>query len=890
MTHTVPRRPGRQVVASALLGRDDEVARLIALLPSPDTRLVTLTGPVGVGKSRLASSVVASLEGMLPVAVVDLAGTPARELAADAVVRALPGGPGLATSPGEALWERLGGQRVVLVLDDVDEVPDVAALVADLLEIYPAATVLAVGLRPLGLPGEQRLRLGPLPVRAPDATGPAGATGAAGTGGVDVPAGEGVGADHARAGGVDVPAGEGDVADLLDDEPAVALFVARALLADPRFVLDPPTVHAVRRICADVGGLPLAIELAATRVATLPPRLIADQIALLGPAALSRDDLGDGGTREVQDGLDAREGLGDSADRDHVIGASARHGGMTAALTWTTSMLGGQTDEVLRRLSVFHTPFTLGSAQEVCGDGLRGAELLDRLSDLVDVHLLDMRLDDDEPRFRMSPLVRRFAHDQLLESGEEASARAAHAALFQARCRRPGGVPPAQWADVAAALDYSVHTGRSDTALSAAVAEAAVLAGSPGATAELLPLVEQIMAEDGEADPAVRARALLWAAMSSPRDGAHMAAFGAVTAQRLATATSLARESGDDAALLEALDLTVRSIPVTFDVPGGVAAAAEGLALARRSGDETALARFETWSALATLQTGDVAAGTALAVSGLRHAVDVGEPAVVVQAALLLHRLPPEARAALPVTVPDLDELLDVCTEHGLRGPAMLVLGAVAREKLREGDPRAATDAVARHLVLAADSHRTEPLASIPPMALLVVCAARLGAIDDAVAVRAGIGPLESLLPAVLPPDLQAVYAATVAELPPVADAAPDAAPLTVVAANRAAQATARRLAAQAMPTAPAGPAAVDLPPGPAYGDADREPTSLTPRELEVLEEMARGLRNREIADRLGMSTKTAMHHTVAIYRKLGVRGRAEAVALAVRTGLVDPH
>jgi predicted ATPase/DNA-binding SARP family transcriptional activator len=214
---------------STLVGRAGDVRAVLGGLAA--ARLVTLTGPGGVGKTRLALAVAGELAA--EVVVVELAGldrTRAIEVA-DVVAAALDVRDG-ADDPGERIGAAVRDRGLVLLLDNCEQVVEpVAALVERLLRAAPDLRVLTTSREPVGVPGEVLVEVPPLPL--PPDPGP----------------------------GPDVAA--------LADVPSVALFVARARAAAPGFALDPGTAPAVAAICRRLDGLPLALELAAGRVRAL---------------------------------------------------------------------------------------------------------------------------------------------------------------------------------------------------------------------------------------------------------------------------------------------------------------------------------------------------------------------------------------------------------------------------------------------------------------------------------------------------------------------------------------------------------------------------------------------------------------------------------------------
>ncbi|MFU8874643.1 AfsR/SARP family transcriptional regulator [Micromonospora sp. SL4-19] len=231
---------------SSVIGRQDDVHRVLDRLR--EARVVTLTGPGGVGKTTLALEAVRHVDDALAdrVHLVRLAALPSGTDLPEAVAGQLgvaAGGPGPAATAALVAW--LGADRALLVVDNCEHVIDEAAeLVEQLVEACPALTVLTTSREALAVPGETQLAVAPL----------------------------------------GVPEGVADVA-RLGDSPAVALFVDRARAVRPGFVLDGATAPVVADICRQLDGMPLAIELAAARVKALPPVEIAarlhDRFALL---------------------------------------------------------------------------------------------------------------------------------------------------------------------------------------------------------------------------------------------------------------------------------------------------------------------------------------------------------------------------------------------------------------------------------------------------------------------------------------------------------------------------------------------------------------------------------------------------------------------------------
>jgi predicted ATPase/transcriptional regulator with XRE-family HTH domain len=226
---------------TTLIGRDQEITRISAILREPRVRMLTLTGPGGVGKTRLALAVRQAVESRFPD------GAPAVLLATvdrpDRIPSAIGTAIGLITGDGEAGWRvveaSLRERHSLLVLDNLEHLPGAERPISRLLQACPRLTILTTSRTPLAIRGEQEWTVRPLSVGAPNGHAPS---------------------EQPSPG------------------PAVELFIERARAIDPYFQPQPDDLTSIARICARLDGLPLAIELAAARIRLLTPAALLERL------------------------------------------------------------------------------------------------------------------------------------------------------------------------------------------------------------------------------------------------------------------------------------------------------------------------------------------------------------------------------------------------------------------------------------------------------------------------------------------------------------------------------------------------------------------------------------------------------------------------------------
>jgi predicted ATPase/class 3 adenylate cyclase len=351
-----------------LLGRAQELATMTAQLEREDARLVTLTGSAGIGKTRLAMQVAAELVDVFADGVwfVRLSRLVDASLVLPTIAQTL-GLTEQGSQPLAALLRaHLAEKRLLLVLDNFEQVVGAALEVATLLETSPGLRVLVTSRVPLRLRGEREYPLPPLPLPKQEHLPP----------------------------------------EALSQYAAVALFIERARGAKPDFVVTAANAPAIAQICAQLDGLPLALELAAARVKVLPPE------ALLSRLSRSLHVLS-GGARDLEE----------------------RQQTMRAAIAWSEALLAPEEQVLFRWLAVFVGGSTLEAAEAICapqaeGGAPLGLDLLEGLSTLVDHSLVQQREEGSEPRFGMLHVIREYALEQLETSGEAEALRLAHAGLL----------------------------------------------------------------------------------------------------------------------------------------------------------------------------------------------------------------------------------------------------------------------------------------------------------------------------------------------------------------------------------------------------------------------------------------------------------------------------
>jgi predicted ATPase/DNA-binding SARP family transcriptional activator len=380
--HTSHKSSNLRAELTSFVGRDAELRQVAELLGA--YRLITLTGPGGAGKTRLA---VEAARAELPatpdgVWLVELAPVTDPADVTSAVLSALGLREQVLVSPSRArrpmpetpsppdelsrLLSALASKRTLLVLDNCEHLVAAAAALADrVLAACPQVRIMATSREPLNITGEALWTVGPLTL-PPD------------------PAATPLSAERS----------------VVHDFASVRLLTQRARAVVPSFAVTHDNAPAVAAICRALDGMPLAIELAAARLRTMAPEQIE---ARLG----DRFQLLSSGSRT----------------------AMPRHQTLRAVVDWSWDLLDDAERALWRRFSVFTGGATLEAAEQVCcGSGLPAARVLDLLTALAEKSLLTVR--HDPPRYRMLEIIRAYGQERLAEAGESDEVREAHAQYF----------------------------------------------------------------------------------------------------------------------------------------------------------------------------------------------------------------------------------------------------------------------------------------------------------------------------------------------------------------------------------------------------------------------------------------------------------------------------
>ena len=524
------------VQRTAFVGRNKELAAAAKLLLRDDVRLMTITGPGGIGKTRLglkaAEEVATHFAG--GVHFVNLAALTDPGLVLSVIAQTL----GVRETGGQAPLQSLqehfrntSHAPMLLLLDNFEHLMGAAPLVAELLAVGPGLKIVVTSQAALHVYGEHEFPVTPLAL--PDSRS--------------------------------LPPLE-----TLSNYSAIALFVQRAAAVKPGFQVTPENAEAVVEICARLDGLPLAIELAAARVKLLPPSAMRTRIE-------SRLQLLTGGARDLP----------------------ARQQTLRGAIDWSYDLLSPPEQKLLRRLSVFVGGCTLEAIEAVCDTkGDLGLDLLDGMASIVDKSLAQqIEPAGGESRFVLLETIREYGLEKLAESGEEAQTRRAHAAyclvLAEELAAENTGVEGTDWLDAferennnfRAALEWLTETGNAEwglrlgTALHRFWERREMLAEGRDRLGKILKL------EQAAAATPMRARALFAAGVLALEQSEHAAAEAF-----LQESLAISRELGDKRGVAVSLNAMASEARNRGDMANAWRLFEESLEVFRELGDPFGIA------------------------------------------------------------------------------------------------------------------------------------------------------------------------------------------------------------------------------------------------------------------------------------------------------------
>ncbi|MGD0474005.1 MAG: helix-turn-helix domain-containing protein [Candidatus Velthaea sp.] len=505
---------------TSFVGRAPEVAAIGTLVGK--NRLVTLTGSGGVGKTRLALEVAAGFGECMVDGTwfAELASLVDEELVPTAIASALHCKLPADGDPLEGLLTFLARKHLLLLLDNCEHViVAIGRTVRALLSNCPNVALLATSRHVLGVAGETVFQVPPLSV--PDSAGAAGLR-----------------------------------VDAAPEFEALTLFVDRARAAESRFVLTDRNVPIVADICRRLDGIPLAIELAATRIKILSPG-------------------------HLRDRLDERFRILSGGD----YAALPRQQTLRALIDWSYDLLSERERKLFRRVGIFSDGFTLEAASAVCSESnCDELDVLELLASLVDKSLILVAIDGDAARYRLLESTRMYALEMLAATGERRELEDRHLAHFHAAVAAAERVLEATGSDatfaplllelenVRAALRHALNGGEASILGTFAVS-AARLFSRLGLNAEGIRWLETSLEIPGPSDPRLQSRLLSAIAnlvvnydaakafevagrsIAIGRQAGDREVLAWALARRAMAAAELARQDDADTALAEATEL-----------------------------------------------------------------------------------------------------------------------------------------------------------------------------------------------------------------------------------------------------------------------------------------------------------------------------------------------
>jgi predicted ATPase len=470
--HSEPRPSNLPVPRTAFIGREQEAAALRQLLDRDDVRLVTLTGPGGIGKTRLALQVAGEIEHQFPsgICFVSLSVVGEPGLIASTIAQAVGVRETGNQSAQESMKEYVGelDQPMLLLLDNFEHLVSAAPVISDLLSAGTKLKIVVTSQSPLHVYGEHEFPVPPLAVPDSKSLPPL---------------------------------------NVLSGLPAIALFVERARAVKHDFALTSENARAVGAVCARLDGLPLAIELAAARIKLLSPSAMLARLE-------SCLNLLTGGARDLP----------------------TRQQTLRSTVDWSYGLLNPAEQTLFRRISVFTGGCTLEAVEAVCDTaGDLGLDVLDGMASMVDKSLAQQVEEAaGESRFVMLSTIREYALERLAASEDIAATHRSHAAYYLVLAEE-GALEVAahpEWLDrlelehdnFRTALEYLIKIGDADWGLRLGTALFSFWETREYLTEGRNRIAKLLALEGAAARPKLRSRLLFDAAVLAGEQGDYTAA------------------------------------------------------------------------------------------------------------------------------------------------------------------------------------------------------------------------------------------------------------------------------------------------------------------------------------------------------------------------------
>lgn len=822
---------------SSFIGRQRELAEAARLLAAQ--RLLTLTGPGGCGKTRLALELARRESGAYPDGawLVELAALSDPALVPQAAAASL----GLSEGSGRpaltTLQEHLRDRRALLLLDNCEHLLEASAqLCAGLLGACPQLRLLATSREPLGVPGESLYTVPPLGLPEPQPW---------------------------RS-----PAGEPEALAAYRQSEALQLFEARAAAAQPHFELTAENAPWAAEVCRRLDGLPLAIELAAARVRLFPVRQIAERLD-------ERFKLLTGGPQA----------------------GPSRHQTLEAALDWSHALLDEGEQQLFRRLAVFAGGWSLEAAAQVCTGSNGPDDTLPRLAGLVDKSLVVVERQPGRARFRLLETIRAYARRKLEAAGEAPACRDRHLEYYTrwAETAEPklAGAQQAVWAgrfdrehdNLRRALEWSLagperaHLG---LRLAAACSEYWRVRSYLSEGRQRLERALQHSA--GQPPDPVRAWALIRLA-----NLAYLQSDFPAVAEPANAALELSEQLGPAARLQQAYALDVLGELATE--VGEYAAAPplfeRALRIFEEQGDTRGAADMHMQLGWAAMRAGDYDSASAYMLQALPLFRQLDETRLLGFVLAGLGELAVR-QGRYPQAADWLQESLALRRALGYPWGTAATLGSIGWLALEQGDFEGMHQALAESLEIRVEigdlggcAWCLEKLAEAAVRAVEALPLSLRGHGSRRAAVLSGAAQaLRQPLDSVIDPADQPAHEALLAQ---------------VREALGEREFTAAWEQGQSLPLE----AAVHLALQPVVGEAElaaltdtqrrkAEFGGLSPRERQAAALIARGLSNREIAEQMTVRVKTVETYVTRILNKLGVDSRVQIATWALQAGLPE--